>query len=131
MCEASRTGTHARDVGDAENVAYNLCCGNTDSGIVDRVIGMGITRDAYHLRATQLNPVPHKYIKASLRKIEKGWRTLADNLHKVGHLGLSRDVQQFIEGMPPPRTEKELVAARCLKRTRAREHNISRLRTLE
>jgi hypothetical protein len=60
------------------------------------------------------------------RKIDRGWRTLADNLHKVGHQDLARDVQQFIEGMPPPWTEKELIAAKLLERTRAREHKISR-----
>jgi hypothetical protein len=60
------------------------------------------------------------------RKIEKGWRTLADTLHMIGHQDLARDVQQFVEGMPPPRTDKELIAARLLERTRAREHKISR-----
>jgi hypothetical protein len=60
------------------------------------------------------------------RIIESGWRTLVDNLAKVGHQDLARDVQLFVERMPPPRTEKELIAARLLARTRAREHKISR-----
>jgi hypothetical protein len=60
------------------------------------------------------------------KKIEKGWRILADNLHKVGHQDLARDVIQFVEGMPPPRTEKDLLAARILERTSSREHKISR-----
>jgi Relaxase/Mobilisation nuclease domain len=62
------------------------------------------------------------------RIIESGWRTLADKLAKVGHQDLAREVQLFVERMPPPRTEKELIAARMLERTRAlaREHEISR-----
>lgn len=62
------------------------------------------------------------------RIIESGWRTLADNLAKVGHQAFARDVQLFVERMPPPRTEKELIAARLLEGTRARdrEHKISR-----
>jgi len=44
------------------------------------------------------------------RMVESGWRTLADNLAKDGHQNLARDVQLFVEQMPPPRTEKELTA---------------------
>ena len=60
------------------------------------------------------------------RQVESGWRTLADHLAKVGHQDLARDVQAFVERMPPPRTEKELIAARLPERARAREHEISR-----
>jgi hypothetical protein len=62
------------------------------------------------------------------RQVESGWRTLADSLAKVGHEDLARDVQLFVERMPSPRTEKELIATRLLERTRAssREHEISR-----
>jgi hypothetical protein len=60
------------------------------------------------------------------RIIESGWRTLADNLAKIGHQDLARDIQLFVEKMPPPRTEKELIAERMLERTRAREYQISR-----
>jgi hypothetical protein len=51
--------------------------------------------------------------------VESGWRTLAKKLVKVGHQDLARDVQLFVERMPPPRTEKELIAARLLERTRS------------
>jgi len=60
------------------------------------------------------------------RIIEHGWRTLADNLAKVGHPDLARDVQLFVERMPAPQTERELIAGKLLERTRAREHEISR-----
>jgi hypothetical protein len=60
------------------------------------------------------------------RKIEEGWSTLADKLHKVSHQDLAREVRQFVERMPPPRTEKELIATRLLKRARAREHKTAR-----
>jgi len=54
------------------------------------------------------------------RIVENGWRTLVDNLASDGHQGLARDVQLFVERMPPPRTEKEQIAARLLERTRVR-----------
>lgn len=63
---------------------------------------------------------------ATRRKIENGWRTLAENLHKAGHQELAREIQQFVEGMPKPWTEKEPIAAKFLERTRARDHKISR-----
>ena len=74
-----------------------------------------------------VEPGKHTLVKTR-RIIESGWRTLADNLAKVGHRDLARDVQLFVERMPPPRTEKELIAARLLERTRAlaREEKISR-----
>ena len=55
------------------------------------------------------------------RPVESGWQTLADNLAQVGHHDLACDVQLFVERMPLPRTEKELIAARLLKHTRERE----------
>jgi hypothetical protein len=77
--------------------------------------------------ASYVEPGKRTLVKTR-RMIESGWRTLADNLAKVGHRDLARDVQLFVERMPPPRTEKELIAARLLERTRelAREEKISR-----
>ena len=58
------------------------------------------------------------------RQVENGRRALADNLAKDGYQDFARDVQLFVERMPQPRTEKELIAARLLERVR--EHEISR-----
>jgi Relaxase/Mobilisation nuclease domain len=60
------------------------------------------------------------------RKVEAGWQTIADRLHTVGRRELARDVWQFVDRMPPPRTEKELIAGRLLERARARCQEISR-----
>jgi hypothetical protein len=60
------------------------------------------------------------------RMIKSGWRILSDNLAKDGQQDLAHDVQLFVQRMPPPRTEKELIAETLLERTRAREHQISR-----
>jgi Relaxase/Mobilisation nuclease domain len=60
------------------------------------------------------------------QKVEAGWQTIADRLHTVGQRDLARDVQQFVQRMPPPRTEKELIAARLLEHARARRQEIFR-----
>lgn len=48
------------------------------------------------------------------RQVESGWRNLAINLAKNGHQHLARDVQRFVDRMPPARTEREFVAAELL-----------------
>jgi hypothetical protein len=70
-------------------------------------------------------PGKHTLVETRL-KVESGWRTLADNFAKGGNLELARDVQLFIDRMPPPRTERELIAASWLERNRVREQEISR-----
>jgi hypothetical protein len=72
-----------------------------------------------------VEPGKHTLVETRL-KVESGWRTLAENLAKEDHLDLARDVQLFVDRMPPPRTEKELIAASSLERTRAREQGVSR-----
>jgi hypothetical protein len=106
----------------------------------DGIYRASLRRDSTYVRA-QAEAVAAELLKAdslvepgkrtlveTRRIIESGWRALAGNLAKVGHQDLARDVQLFVERMPPPRTEKELIAARLLERTRslAREHKISR-----
>ena len=95
-----------------------------------RVASIGVG-SAPHLAAELLKTNSHvepgkRTVAETRRIIEGGWRALADDLAKVGHQDLAREVQLFVERIPPPRTEKELIAARLLVRTRAREHKISR-----
>jgi hypothetical protein len=106
----------------------------------DGIYRAGLRGDSTHVRA-QVEAVAAELLKAdshvapgkrmlieTRRIIERGWRSLADNLAQRGHWDLAHDIQLFVERMPPPRTEKELIAARLLERTRAsaREQKISR-----
>ena len=43
------------------------------------------------------------------RQVENGWVSVANLLAKDGHQGLARDVQRFVDRMPEPRTEKEII----------------------
>jgi hypothetical protein len=52
------------------------------------------------------------------RHVESGWQNLALNLAKDGHKDLARDVQRFLDRMPPARTDKVLIAAELLRHTR-------------
>jgi hypothetical protein len=52
------------------------------------------------------------------RQVENGWRSVADKLAKDGHADLARDVQRFVDHMPPARTERELIGHELQQRIR-------------
>jgi hypothetical protein len=76
-------------------------------------------------RANRVEPAERTLVETR-RQVESGWQNLAINLARDGHQDLARGIQLFVEQMPPPRTEKELVAANLLERTRSRENKMSR-----
>jgi hypothetical protein len=95
--------------------------------------------DSVHVRA-QVEAVAAELLKGSSRvepgkrtlmetrrKVGSGWQTLADYLVKDGRQDLANDVRQFVDRMPPPRTEREQIADELLSRTpRDRSPEISR-----
>jgi hypothetical protein len=44
------------------------------------------------------------------RQVENGWRSIAGMLAKEDHHDLANEVQQFVERMPTPKTEREWIA---------------------
>jgi hypothetical protein len=126
-----------RLLGVEANATERAVRGESRKAPKDGIYRANLRGDSTYLRA-QGEAVAADLIKASnhvepgsrnlvqtRRKVEKGWRTLADNLARLGQPNLAHDVQLFVDRMPPPRTDKELIAARLLER--AREHrNISR-----
>jgi hypothetical protein len=78
------------------------------------------------LRGTNSVEPGKRTLVETRRQVESGWQNLAINLAKDDHEGLAHDVQRFVNRMSQPRTEKELIAARLLERSLAREHEISR-----
>ena len=52
------------------------------------------------------------------RNIEHGWRTTIGLLRNQGRLELAESVARFVEQMPPPATEKELVAGALVEQLR-------------
>jgi hypothetical protein len=134
----SEFARNLRMLGVEANATERAMRGESRKAKKDGIYRASLRDDSTYLRA-QAEAVAAELLKANShvepgkrtlvetrRTIESGWRTLADNLAKVGHRDLARDVQQFVERMPPPRTEKELIAARLLERTRAREQEVSR-----
>jgi hypothetical protein len=128
----SEFARNLRMLGVEANATERAVRGETRKAKKDGIYRASLRGDSIYVRA-QAEAVSAELLKANSHVepgkrtlvetrliIASGWRTL------VGHRDLARDVRKFVEGMPPPRTEKELVAARLLERTRAREYSISR-----
>jgi Relaxase/Mobilisation nuclease domain len=52
------------------------------------------------------------------RRVENGWRSVASLLVKDGHHSLASEVTQFLEQLPPPRTERERLRTALIGYTR-------------
>lgn len=50
------------------------------------------------------------------KEVQRGWRAISGILASEGRSGLAAQVRQFADQMPPPRTEKELLAQSLLTR---------------
>ena len=61
-------------------------------------------------------------------RVEQGWRAVARLLDSQGEQRLAESVDRFVEAMPPPRTESEVMIGHLLERTRARVHDIESTR---
>jgi len=63
------------------------------------------------------------------REIEKGWQSIANSLDKDGRTDLAKGVRQFVNELPPVRTEREWVRQQLLeiyRQPRQRETKLSR-----
>jgi hypothetical protein len=82
---------------------------------------------AAELAKGDLRPEPGKQVLLQTRKeVERGWYALNEILNTGGQRGLAADVRQFVEKMPPPRTEKEQIAFALLHRVHQPRMNMSR-----
>jgi Relaxase/Mobilisation nuclease domain len=75
-------------------------------------VGSGLLRNSTWIEAGKETLVETR------RQVERGWRTLAEIVTKDGHQGIAGDVLRFIERMPPPRTERELIVRGLQQRAR-------------
>jgi hypothetical protein len=122
---------HLREQGIAANATERAVRGEARTRLIDPIYRANLRGDSTHTRARaesvainlvkgNLRPEPGKStLVATRREVERGWHTVSDHLLRQGRPELSTQVRRFVEQMPPPRTEKELLAAALLERTRA------------
>lgn len=122
---------YLRDVGIEANATERAVRGEAKTRKADGIHRAMLRGDSTHMRrrATdigrelsegQLAIEPGKrMILETRRDVIAGWLGVADRLDGEGHRELAARVRGFANGMPPPTTEKELIADRLRARARS------------
>jgi hypothetical protein len=121
---------HLREQGIAANATERAARGETRIHKTNGIYRAILRGDSTHIRA-RIDAVVSEVLKGNLhiecgdstlletrRQVERGWRTTSDILIAQGHPDLAAQVRRFVDEMPPPRTEKEQLAASLLPRAR-------------
>jgi len=119
-----------RLLGVAANATERAVRGQTQKAAKDGIYRASLRGESSHIRtrgeavAFELrlgkglfDNGKRKLLKTRL-EIESGWKSIAALLANDGNDALARDVRKFLHQMPLPRTERELVAAELMERTR-------------
>jgi len=124
---------HLREQGIAANATERAVRGEPRRARKDGIFRASERGDSTYVRA-RAEAVTADLLKGSVRTepgkrtlietrkaVEDGWRSVANLLAKDGHRALAEDVRRFVERMPPPRTEREIVASQLLANVRQRK----------
>jgi hypothetical protein len=126
----SEFARNLRLLGVAANATERAVRGESQKSKKDGIYRSSLRGDSSHIRAQvesvasemRLGKSSLEHGKGTVLKtrteIEHGWESIATLLSNDGSDALARDVRRFLEQMPPPRTEREWVAAELLEVTR-------------
>ena len=130
-----------RLLGVQANATERAVRGESRKAKKDGIYRASLRGDATYVR-TQVEAVAAELLKGGIRvepgketilevrrQVERGWRMAATNLAKQGDYELAGEVRRLADHMPPPRTERELVAEelrRYAKQPRTGEPAFSR-----
>jgi hypothetical protein len=128
-------------LGVAANATERAVRGETRKAKKDGIYRASLRGDSTYVRA-QAQAVAAELLKGDLRgepgksrlidtrkNIERGWRTASNVLLAQGHSELAAEVRRFVEQMPPPRSEQELIARELISHgvaPRTKEPSIGR-----
>jgi type IV secretory pathway VirD2 relaxase len=118
----SEFARHLRALGVAANATPRYVRGATTLRNSDRIHRAMLRGDSSHLRARaelvaaelldgklQIEPGKSRLVKTRM-EVERAWRTVEATLAASGHMDIADQVRRFVSQMPPPRTEKEMMA---------------------
>jgi hypothetical protein len=122
---------HLRALGVAANATQRYVRGETALRKSDGIYRANARGESTHMRE-RIEAVVGELAKGDLRAepgktklvdtrrgVQRGWRAVADILHREGQEELAAQVRRFTVQMEPPSTEKEQFAAALLKHARA------------
>jgi type IV secretory pathway VirD2 relaxase len=116
-----------QDLGVAANATPRFFRGGTGLRKPDSIYRASLRGESTHMRmraesvARELargNPSGEhgtSRLRETRKEIERGWRTTSNVLLSQGHSELAAEVRRFLEQMPPPRSEQELIAAELIR----------------
>jgi hypothetical protein len=114
--------THLRAHGVEANATERAVRSNRLSAKLDGIYRAEQRGESHHTR-TRVEAVSRELLQGDLRidqgkaglletrkEVQRGWFAVADILAAEGRVGLAHQVWRFAAEMPPPRTERELIA---------------------
>lgn len=126
----SEFARHLREQGIAANATPRYVRGETKPQKSDGIYRAALRGQSSHMRGRG-EMVARELAKGGLRtepgkvklletrnEARRAWRDVSDILIREGHSDLSAQVQKFMDGMPPPMTERERLAAELVERSR-------------
>ena len=128
----SELARHLRTQGIDANATERAVRGENRTHKTDGIYRAALRGDSTHIRARVeavaqevlrdgTRPEVHKSKLVETRKeVEVGWRAVGDALLAQGQPELAAQVQQFVQQMTPPSTEKELLATELRERAHQR-----------
>ena len=118
---------HLREQGIAANATERAVRGETRAHKWDGIYRAAQRGDSTHMRS-RTDSVATELVKGNLhikscksrlvqtrKEVESGWHAIGDTLIAQGHDELGARVRDFLDQMPPPRTERELIARELQK----------------
>jgi hypothetical protein len=123
---------HLRALGVPANATERAVRGEARSPKLDGIYRAAQRGESRHVRARveeigqelltgRLRPEPGKATLVETRKqVEQGWREVSEILAAQGHRELARDILRFVGQMPPPRSDREVIAEALRKHIRDR-----------
>lgn len=119
---------HLREQGIEANATERAVRGEGRAHKTDGIYRAGCRNVSTHMRE-RAEAVAAELLKGNVRvelgkfklvqtrrDVERGWRSVTDILLAEGETELAAQVRRFAERMPPPRTEKELIAVGLMSR---------------
>jgi hypothetical protein len=121
---------HLRAHGVEANATERAVRGNRLPAKLDVIYRAEQRGESHHTR-TRAEAVARELFKGDLRiehgkarlletrkEVERGWHAVGDMLMEQGHVKLAHQVWRFAAEMPPPKTERELIAEHLRARVR-------------
>ena len=124
---------HLSEQGIAANATYRAVRGQSRTQKTDGIYRATLRGESDHTRA-RVESVASDLVRGSIRvdpgkerlmrtrrEVEQGWRAVREILVAQGHHELAAQIKQFVDRMPPPRTERELIASKLIEHTKERQ----------